>query len=140
MDVESFGSEEAESPEPAGFAAGEACDCEELAAGAICVSRDGPGGCAGWGEVILSNPGSGRLIGYAAGSEESILREFELASEMPTPEAGADGADPTEFSLVIELEPREPGLDASPAILVILKPSLSIMGLLPNDDEGDGSG
>ena len=52
MDVESFGSEEFGSPEPVGFALDGGCGCEdeELAVGwlgAIWVSSDGPGGCAG---------------------------------------------------------------------------------------------
>lgn len=49
MDVDGFGSEEIGSPEPAGFAVERACGCEdeELVAGAIWVSKDGPGGLAG---------------------------------------------------------------------------------------------
>lgn len=52
MDVENFESEEFASPEPAGFVVDGVCDCEgeELAVGwlgAIRVSSDGPGGCAG---------------------------------------------------------------------------------------------
>lgn len=52
IDVESFGSEEIGSPEPAGFVVDDPCNCEdeELAvewSGAIWVSSDGPGGCVG---------------------------------------------------------------------------------------------
>ena len=52
MDVESFGSAEIRSFEPARFVVAGVCDCEDerLVAGwlgAIWVSSDGPGGCAG---------------------------------------------------------------------------------------------
>lgn len=55
---------------------------------------------------------------------------------MPRP---ATGADPSELSLVREPEPREPGLEVV-SILVMLNASLSSMGLLPKEEEGDGSG
>ena len=88
----------------------------------------------------MLNPGSRETsaIRCAVTSVESALLEFELASRTLRPAAGAD---PEEFSFVTEPEPKEPGFDvASPSILLMPNASLSNLGLLPKDEDGDGSG
>lgn len=100
------------------------------------MSSDGPGGFAGCGVVILLNSGFIDTV-----EMRSVAMSVESALLLDTPsklkEVAAPGAD--EPSL--EPEPYDPGLEvASPSILLIPNANLSSIGLLPNDDDGDGSG
>jgi len=97
------------------------------------VSNDGPGGCAGCGVAILLNPGSNDTFEMRS---VAISVESGLFSKPKEAEATPDPDDPS-----LEPEPYDPGLEvASPSILLIPNANLSSIGLLPNDDEGDGSG
>lgn len=101
------------------------------AGGAIWVSSDGPGGCAGCGVAILLNPGSNDTF-----EMRSMAMSVESVLFSKPKEAAPDPDDPS-----LEPEPYDPGLEvASPSILLIPNANLSSMGLLPNDDDGDGSG
>jgi hypothetical protein len=109
--------------------------------GAICVSKEGPGGFVGCGFDFLSNPFESMDMADNRAAASS------LSSEPPPPPTSFTSPDLSFISLLVSLDmgttpelPADPGLLPSPSILLIPNASLSNMGLDPNDPDGEGSG
>jgi hypothetical protein len=111
--------------------------------GAICVSKEGPGGFAGRGFDFLSNP----FESIDMFDNRSAASSLSSEPPPPPPPTSFTPPDLSFTSLLASLDmatapalPADPGLLPSPSILLIPNANLSNMGLDPNDPDGDGSG
>jgi hypothetical protein len=117
------------------------CCCCCCFVSACCVSSDGPGGCAGCGELAFSpNPSVSSETfenASAARSAESIFFLLSLSIGLRTGAIISGAAAPAPAS--------DEGLllgasVVSFSILLMLKDHLSSMVLLPKDEDGEGRG
>ena len=110
--------------------------------GAICVSKEGPGGFVGWGFGFLSKPFE------SIDMFDTRSAASPVSSKPPPPPPTSFTSPDLSFTLLlVSLDmatapplPADPGLLPSPSILLIPNANLSNMGLDPNDPDGDGSG